>query len=272
MQAGERLRQAREHRALSLRQLADQTRISTAVLEALERGWPDRLPEPAYLRTMLPLLERFLELEPASLRGALHDAQADRPRTTQRPVRLPWLSVQLFSTWQGSAIYGALLLLLLYALNLEQQRLAAQGLLSLRPMPPREEPSAARPQLPLQGAELLLEAYPGLHPMALARRGQAMALLQRQDAQLAAQQAPGVLELSLGRSSRLSLETAAGLRSQLQVGPGELVLPLTPPFSLQLEPAPPTGAASLRWNGLPLLPLAPGRYRWPRPEAAASSP
>jgi len=147
MQAGERLRQAREHRALSLRQLADQTRISTAVLEALERGWPDRLPEPAYLRTMLPLLERFLELEPASLRGALHDAQADRPRTTQRPVRLPWLSVQLFSTWQGSAIYGALLLLLLYALNLEQQRLAAQGLLSLRPMPPREEPSAARPQL-----------------------------------------------------------------------------------------------------------------------------
>ena len=55
-EAGRQLRQAREARGLGLRQLAQETRISTAVLEALERGWRDRLPEPTYLRTMIPLL------------------------------------------------------------------------------------------------------------------------------------------------------------------------------------------------------------------------
>ena len=39
---GRRLRQEREARGLNLRQLALETRISTPVLEALERGWRDR--------------------------------------------------------------------------------------------------------------------------------------------------------------------------------------------------------------------------------------
>lgn len=271
LQAGERLRQAREQRGLTLRQLADQTRISTAVLEALERGWRDRLPEPAYLRSMLPLLERFLELEPSSLRAALLDGHSDRQRNRAQTVRLPWLSVQLFSTWQGSALYGALLLLLIYVLNLEQQRLAAQGLLALRPVSPRQQ-SAQRQQLPVQGADLLVQTYPELQPLGLAGRGQALALLQRQEVQQQSQQAPGVLELSLNRATRMRLETASGLASQLQVGPGELQLPLTPPFSLELDPPRPGQADSLRWNGLPLLPVAPGRYGFPRPAAAASSP
>lgn len=72
--AGERLRQAREQRGLGLRQLAAETLVSTAVIEALERGWRDRLPEPAYLRTILPLLERYLALEPGSLAVALPGA------------------------------------------------------------------------------------------------------------------------------------------------------------------------------------------------------
>ena len=54
--AGQRLRLRREERGLSLRDLALQTRISAAVLEAIERGWRDRLPEATYLRTMVPLI------------------------------------------------------------------------------------------------------------------------------------------------------------------------------------------------------------------------
>ena len=65
--AGLHLRQQREAQGLSLRDLARDTRISTPVLEALERGWRDRLPEPAYLRTMLPLIERQLQLRPGCL-------------------------------------------------------------------------------------------------------------------------------------------------------------------------------------------------------------
>ena len=144
--AGERLRQAREQRGLGLRQLAAETLVSTAVIEALERGWRDRLPEPAYLRTILPLLERYLALEPGSLAVALPGGHTPSGPGRQNQARLPLLSVQLFTTWQGTAAYGALMLALLYGLNLEQRRLAARGVHALNPVPPLSEVS--RRQLP----------------------------------------------------------------------------------------------------------------------------
>ena len=71
LEVGRRLRGAREAHGLSLRQLAQETRISITVLEALEKGWRDRLPEPAYMRTMLSLLEQHLALEQGCLEAAL---------------------------------------------------------------------------------------------------------------------------------------------------------------------------------------------------------
>ena len=278
-QAGAALRQAREQRGLTLRQLAIETRISTPVLEALERGWRDRLPETAYLRTMLPLLERHLQLERGSLQAALLDAEPLQAHRASRGPRVPLLSVELFTTWQGTALYGALMLALLYGLNLEQRRLAAAGLLALRPVPPMAE--AARQQLPTQGSDLLLAAHPELRPLAAAAKGQGMQLLRRQAAlspgQAAASPESGVLTLRLARPTQVGLAVAAGVRSQLQAGPGELVLPLTTPLQLRLEPAP-RDPDAVQWNGLPLPAQSPGRYGWPpasppqRPDRAASSP
>ena len=271
--AGALLRQAREQRGLNLRQLAMETRISTPVLEALERGWADRLPETAYLRTMLPLLERHLQLERGSLRAALLDAEPQQQRTAKPGDRLPLLSVELFTTWQGTELYGALMLGLLYGLNLEQRRLAAQGYLALSPLPPMAQ--AVERQLPPQGSDLLLALHPELRPLAIAARGQALKLLQ-QPVQAPADQASvapenGVLSLTLSRSSRLQLQASGGLSSALQVGPGALVVPLVAPLQLSLEP-PPADPEAVQWNGMPLPAEAPGRYRWPRPAAAASSP
>ena len=271
--AGDALRQAREQRGLNLRQLALETRISTPVLEALERGWHDRLPETAYLRTMLPLLERHLQLERGSLRGALPEAEPLQQRRTKAGKRMPLLSVELFTTWQGTAVYGALMLALLYGLNLEQRRLAAAGWLTLVPLPPMSE--ASQRQVPAQGSDLLLEAHPELRPLTAAARGQALALLRRQAAVPRAQAAPppetGVLTLRLGRPTQVQLQVSGSVRSQLQAGPGELVLPLTTPLQLRLEPAP-ADPQAVWWNDLPLLPEGPGRYRWPRPARAAISP
>ena len=56
------LRRRREELGLSLRELATETRITTPVIEALERGWGDRLPERAYLASMLPQIETRLAL------------------------------------------------------------------------------------------------------------------------------------------------------------------------------------------------------------------
>jgi transcriptional regulator with XRE-family HTH domain len=175
------LREARERQGLGLRQLAQETRISTPVLEALERGWRDRLPEPAYLRTMLPLIERHLDLEPASLQKLL----PNEPLPGQRLRKVSLLrrftpgSIDVFTTWQGTLLYGLLTLSLIYALNLQQQRLASAGWRAVAPLPATPEPrgNGAGPQN--KGTLLLLEGYPELRPLDQARQGQALRLWRR---------------------------------------------------------------------------------------------
>ena len=135
------LRRHREARGLSLRQLANETRISTPVLEALERGWRERLPETAYLRTMLPLLEQHLAMPAGSMANALPQ-QAPPVHDGWDSSRQPFLSrftpgsIDVFTTWQGSVLYALISLGLLYGLNIQQQRLAAANQLTLRPVSP----------------------------------------------------------------------------------------------------------------------------------------
>lgn len=184
LEVGRRLRLARESRGLSLRQLALETRISITVLEALEKGWRDRLPEAAYLRTMLALLEQHLVLESGSLAAALPPrlSRSLRPSLHPHSEHEPLTSIALFATWQGVLLYALLCLLLIYGLNRQQQRLVAQGLLPLQTVPARpSSPSGSQ-----DGGERererarLLAAYPDLQPLERARQGQGLDLLRRQ--------------------------------------------------------------------------------------------
>ena len=197
--AGQRLRQRREELGLNLRQLALQTRISTPVLEALERGWRDRLPEAAYLRTMLPLLERQLQLPPGCLDPALPDADPLQPLAQRRRGLLRRFtpgSIEVFSSWQGTVLYGLLVLGLIYALNLEQRRLAAAGRHSLRPIPPlpastqpvntspagsqlgHAQPASPQALIAEAPRQALLQALPELRPLEQAGQGVALRRLQ----------------------------------------------------------------------------------------------
>lgn len=183
LESGQCLRTAREARGLTLRQLALETRISTAVLEALEKGWRDRLPEATYLRTMLSLLEQHLELGEGRLEAALppRSTAASAAAQANRLRRFPITSIEVFGTWQGAVLYGTLCLLLIYGLNRQQQQLAARGLLSLRPIPalppsPGQESRAASSR----ASAGVLAAHPDLRPLERARRGQALQQLRRE--------------------------------------------------------------------------------------------
>ena len=269
LQAGQQLRAAREAEGLGLRQLAQETRISTPVLEALEKGWRERLPEAAYLRTMVPLLEQRLHLQPGSLEAALPPEQL-RPHAPRREPLLRRFtpgSIDVFTTWQGTLLYGCLALLLIYALNLQQRRLALQGLLTARPLPPlapaQEEAASAE-----AADALLLQAYPELQPLRGAARGQALRHLRAEGrADAGPDLSLGQLDLRLEQPTRLRLWGPRGGSSELQDSRGRLSLPVLPPFQLQLEPAPPSGA--VRWRGRVLAPEAgaAGRFRYP-PAAA----
>ena len=71
---GQMMKQHREAEGLPLRELAHETRITTPVIEALERGWSARLTERTYLASMLPQLERRLALTPGVLQPVLPPA------------------------------------------------------------------------------------------------------------------------------------------------------------------------------------------------------
>lgn len=285
--AGMHLRQQRETQGLSLRDLARDTRISTPVLEALERGWRDRLPEPAYLRTMLPLIERRLGLQPGCLDPLLPESAPLLPGPRRDPLlsRFTPGSIEVFSSWQGTVLYGLLVLALIYGLNLSQQRLAAAGMLSLGPippLPPSEQLRPARPEL------ALLAAMPELRP--LEQRGSQLVLRQLQADSQPSSAPPsaaspsstaagdtaggadkGLLSLHLQQVSRVRLTGGQGVRSDLQGISGNLELNLAPGFELQIEPAP-LDPAQVVWNGNPLAPLAgqgAGRYRLASAPASA---
>ena len=264
---GRRLRQEREARGLNLRQMALETRISTPVLEALERGWRDRLPEAAYLRTMLPLIEQRLELPAGSLDLALP------PQTRQQGQRgagggflkrfTPG-SIDVFSTWQGGLLYGGICLALIYALNLQQRQLAAANLLSLKPIAPLPAAEQAKPANP---GTTLLSTYPELRPLQQASRGVGRSALNTLSATDTRQPQNGVLELSLSQASSIDLQSESGQRSQLNGAKGQLVWQLETPLQLSITPAPKAG--EVLWNGAPLPnnDQQPGRFKLPQAKA-----
>ncbi|MEB3296104.1 MAG: helix-turn-helix domain-containing protein [Cyanobacteriota bacterium] len=270
--AGRQLREHREARGLSLRQLALNTRISTPVLEALERGWRDRLPEPAYLRTMLPLIEQQLELRPGSLEELMPAAEAPGAGR-ERSSSLRWFmpgSIEVFRSWQGTVLYALLSLALIYALNLEQQRRAAEGLLALKPIAPLPASEQIKPAPP---EAALLRVLPELRPLEQAVLPRALRLVGRQPDPGISRSSPernGVLVLRLRVPTRLVLSSPHGSRTDLQSAQGELVLPLEGGFQLRLDPPPPApapdhdaAAPAVEWNGSALAPLPgspPGRY------------
>jgi len=169
---GERLQTSREARGLSRRQLALETRISTAVLEALEQGWTDRLPEPAFLGTILAKLAERLDLPAEDLQASLRAAAAARRSgRSQDPTidRFTLSSINLFTTWQGTIAYLLLLAAGLYLLNLQRQQLVASNSLSLRPIAPAAPhrsgpaPGTGSDRRPVQ--QQLLTLYPELRPL-----------------------------------------------------------------------------------------------------------
>jgi hypothetical protein len=271
-EAGRQLRLAREARGLGLRQLAQETRISTAVLEALERGWRDRLPEPTYLRTMIPLLERHLAMPTGSLQPVvppnprLHEGPGGKGRLR----RFTPGSIDVFTSWQATLLYALLILGLIHLLNLQQYQLASRGLLSTHPLPPLKDPAAAAAAAAQADAELL-KAFPDLRPINQAASGQGLRLLRQAARTGGPDLSPGILNLTTPTPTRVEIRSDRGGTTTLSGVEGELALPVLPPFRLTLSPEP--QGAVVRWRGAVLAPLSGGggTYAVPPPQGPPPS-
>ena len=254
-EAGQLLREQRERKGLSMRDLSKEVRITTPVLEALERGWQDRLPEAAYLVAMLQRLETYLDLPSNSLSAALPNRPAsNRLATNGRGTRFTLGSIDIFTTWQGSVVYGAVMIGSILALNHQQRHLININAFSPKPIPINT---------PLESDQVLK----GLRPL----EEELKASLGQLNLPLDQPTRPGVLEINLNQPRQISLSSEGGDRTNLQGATGTVTLQLLPPVDLSINP-PPGEADSVRWNGQALTPKTnqPGSYHLP--QAAALSP
>ena len=254
-EAGQLLREQRERKGLSMRDLSNEVRITTPVLEALERGWQDRLPEAAYLVAMLERLETYLDLPSNSLSAALPNKPgSNRLATNGRGTRFTLGSIDIFTTWQGSVVYGAVMVVSILALNHQQLHLINLNAFSPKPIPINT---------PLDSDQILK----GLRPL----EEEINASLGQGALPLAQLIRPGVLEINLNKPRQISLSSEGGDRTNLQGATGTVTLQLLPPVDLSIKP-PPGEADSVSWNGQALSPKTnqPGTYHLP--QTAALSP
>ena len=117
-----------------MRELALETRITTPVIEALERGWTDRLPERTYLASMLPQLESRLKLRLGVLQPVIPPAVDRKLQMTLSQRRFTLGSIDVLTTWQGSVVFAALIGLSLLMINRQQLNLVQPNSHSLEPV------------------------------------------------------------------------------------------------------------------------------------------
>ena len=259
------LRQRREELGLSLRDLANQTRITTPVIEALERGWRDRLPERAYLASMLPQIERRLAL-PAGCLDPLLPPSALLQRGPARSGlrRFTLGNIDVFTTWQGTVVYAVVIAFSLLGINRQQQDLAMRNSLSLEPVRADVEAINRRPNL--AGSD---ERIAALRPLEQVQQRTPQEWLELVRGALS--QSQGVLEVVVAEPRELQLSSGGGDRVQFTATVGGLTLQLQAPIELRLDP--PAGAGDqVLWNGepLPVDQERPGIYRvnkLPAPES-----
>jgi len=131
---------------------------------------------------MLPLIERHLELEPGSLEVLLPSSSPTAPGRQRGSLlsRFTPGSIDVYTSWQGTVLYGLITLGLIYGLNLQQRRLASEGLLTVAPLPPSSTPAARQgPQPAGEAKQILLGRYPELRPLEQAASGQGLRLWRR---------------------------------------------------------------------------------------------
>ena len=263
---GQMLMQRREAEGLTLRELAQETRITTPVIEALERGWSDRLPERAYLASMLPQLERRLALTPGVLQPVLPPAVIRQRQVNLTQRRFTLGSIDVFTTWQGSVVYAVLIGISLLMINRQQQNLALRNSQSLEPV--RADLSGLDQATSLPSNDPDLKA---LRPLDLARDRQPLDWLNAAGGPPLSR--PGVLSLKLTQPRQLELASGGGDRLQVQLEAGTATLQLLAPVQVVIKP-PPEKADQLLWNGQVLTAdkTRPGTYRVEATRAAAPAP
>ncbi len=126
------LKEEREKQNLSRYYLSNKTKISINVIEALENGWIHKFPERAYLRKMLRILEKELDLDNNILNNLLPKDSVYRRRKYKSSSFLD--TNKVYSRHFSFLIYISLMLISILLLNKYHLSLSKSNVLTVSPL------------------------------------------------------------------------------------------------------------------------------------------
>ncbi len=246
MEAGRIVKERREEYGISRSELAERTRITTTVLEAIEEGWEKKLPEKAYLCSMLTILESELNLQKNTLNGIL---QGDRKSSDKKSSKTFTLrNIDIFRTWQGNLLYLILMLISIFGLNYQQRYLSKVNSHLIGPITPN---LSSKPIV----QENLSESIESNNPAGTnlnfktSRSNPFISLIKG----FKKVNAVGLLELNLNQESELTIFSESRYQANFNEVKGKITLKLIPPIKVKIIP-PPTKNDQIIWAGKSYLP------------------
>ena len=131
-EGAELLRNRRYELGYSKNDLSRKTRITRSVIDAIEKLQYERLPESAYLKSMLISIENVLLLKRSSLFSILDYQIAQRKY--KKKQGFGFRNLDLINTSQGAFIYFLLLITSIFILNRQQIKLAKENSITYKPI------------------------------------------------------------------------------------------------------------------------------------------
>tara|TARA_Y100001968_G_C19323526_1_gene700518 strand:- start:30 stop:566 length:537 start_codon:yes stop_codon:yes gene_type:complete len=122
----------REKYGISLEMLSRKTRITKLVLESIENGLIENLPERTYLKKMLTIIELELGLSKDSLKSILE--RSINPNRKNPTDTFSAVNINVFSSWEGNLLYLILMFVSLIFINRYQIYLIKTNTLDSRPI------------------------------------------------------------------------------------------------------------------------------------------
>ncbi len=227
-QTGKQLKEERERQGISRNQLSIKTKITPAIIESIEEGWIDKLPEEAYLISMLEKIEDQLRLNKGTLDCFVRINSPHRKDGSSTKIDLS--NIDILTTWKGNIIYVVVLAISIYALNYSQRKIAISSMESINPIAPNSNSltkSSSKPKI--ESSITRLKEIEGIEPYSI--RIKFINFLER----LVPFVKEGVLEVRTTDPVTISIDSAANKRIMIYKLKGSIEFKLIPPIKLEAD-------------------------------------
>ncbi len=239
IKAGRTLYKKRKEYGMTRSELAHKTKISAPVIEAIEKGWLNKLPESAYLCSMLLLLENELNLEKNVLKDILKSSQEQE--SYRELNELERRGFDIFNTWYGSLLYIITILSSLLIINKQQEHIAKINSSTFNPIP------ANINLLPLNPISTKNSLTENQKLDSNTERLSSKNKLFRFFARFTAKPKPRQLEIKLITPRKVKIINANGDELNITSAKGIIKIKLLPPVQVEISP-PLNSSEPIIWN------------------------